>query len=112
MERYGTITAAPHAQLCRIEHILLVPEVVIHVSWHEMVLGKEGEEPAAAQRVSGVSGGNAEILHALAHLNVLRPAGVLAAHKPVFICYTYNIYITDFIKKFTYGLSLLFTKSF
>ena len=88
MERYGTITAAPHAQLSRIEHILLVPEVVIHVTWHEMVLGKEGEEPTAAQRVPGVAGGNAEVLHALAHLNVLRPAGVLATNKPVFVCHT------------------------
>lgn len=42
-----------------------------------MVLGHEGEEPASAERVSGVSGFDVEVLQALAHLHVLGSAGVL-----------------------------------
>ena len=52
MERDGTVAAAAHPLHHRVVHVLLVPEVVGHVSRDEVVLGNKREKSTAPQRVS------------------------------------------------------------
>ena len=50
MKGYGTVAAAAHAQLCGVEHVLLVPEVVVHMAGHQVVLRHKREKPAESDR--------------------------------------------------------------
>ena len=52
VEGDGAVTAAGHALLHRVEDVLLVPEIIRHVSRYQVVLRNEREEAAAPQRVS------------------------------------------------------------
>ena len=52
VERDGAVTAAAHALGHRVEHVLLVPEVVRHVARYQVVLGHEREKPSSTQGIS------------------------------------------------------------
>ena len=83
VEADGAVAAAAQALLLGVELVAPVPGVPRDVAGDEVVLGHEGEEPLLALLVAGVRGGDAEVLHALPHLHVLRPAAALPTHRPV-----------------------------
>ena len=51
VEWYCTVTAAVHPLLHWIKYVFLVPEVVIHVSSDQMMLGNKWKESSSSQRI-------------------------------------------------------------
>ena len=52
MEGDGAVAAAAHALGHRVEHVLLVPEVIRHVASDQVVLRHKREKPSTTQGIS------------------------------------------------------------